>query len=410
MSDFEINLTRGVGEHVRLGVGGGFVKEARGGEAASVRHVGHPVAACAAFEYRLAALRAGGFRIELPEPPSWGDAACMVLEDPDEPVGYQVLAEAMRAVGDPRAIAIEAAASASPGGTDRVALFGPIEEAAQALRGTFAYEGHAGLVRRAWLADADEVGLADGLMPPLRAADPRALGFDPKAQPLASHTLAVHALRRLLLDPAGVFVSEVRLEVTERLEPFVAALVELGRADAVTHLTLLAAPGAPLGLSLPRLTALACPAARLEQCLREPAPALTSLVVATSTLDAPRVLAELPHERLATVRYFGLRGEPINLAGCAACIESPLLPQLDSLDLGVASPMPASCYELIASRRAELAHLSRLVLPGEGLGPEIRSTFADWPNVVWASRTRAELADLDRQVLAGAGFGGLRFM
>jgi len=201
----------------------------------------------------------------------------------------------------------------SPPGLDQ------LEAAARALPGTFSYQPRASFVRLARVADADEVGLSDGLMPPLLAADPAALGFNPRVERLAPHALAVHALRRLLLDPLGRFVAELHLEVCARLAPLVEVLNELASASAVTELTLQAHPEQPLGRSFPCLRTLRCHASLVQRSLAQPMASLSSLVVGARGREVEEVLATLGPDRLPSLTHLRLVGGPLDTEGADAC-------------------------------------------------------------------------------------------
>lgn len=149
MSPFEVTLRRPAdGQTRRLWLRGTEVGEGPLAGPGRTWDTGHPVAACAAFERRLGEARDRGFVLELPEQPPWAEAARLVQAEPDEPAALQLLAEALATVP-------------LPPGLDQ------LEAAARALPGTFSYQPRASFVRLARVADADEVGLSDGLMPPL---------------------------------------------------------------------------------------------------------------------------------------------------------------------------------------------------------------------------------------------------
>jgi hypothetical protein len=344
---------------------------------------GNPVAACAAFERRLRDARGRGFVIQLPEEPPWADALRLVQAEPDEPAAALLLAEAMGTAGPfPTSLELDP--------EERLARFGQLEAAARALPGTLAYWPRAHFIRLAQVADADAVGLADGLMPPLRAVDPAVLGFDPRLEPLAPHALAVHALRRLLLHPVGRFVAELHLEVCARLEPLVEVLHELSSAGAVTRLTLEARPERPLARALPGLQRLRCPASLVERCLAEPLVSLSSLVVGVRGGAHEGALCVLGPERLPSLEHLCLVGGPLNVGGAEASARLAVrFPRLRTFELALGgptpTPTPSPSLERLATARAELGRIEELILPAAGVSAADRARFADWPNVRWSS-------------------------
>jgi hypothetical protein len=250
-STFELRVVdAGRRRQVALRISGGRFEEIGDDSRSAERHdYGNAIVAIAAFEHRLSCLLASGYSTVAPASSPYADVEALIEEEPDEPEGDLLLAEALRAIGDPRGELIEVMVARlredSPALRERedellrihgARLFGALEELVHAIHGTFRFERSFGFAREAWVADADLVALADVFEPPLLRADPRDLGFDPRTSRLAPHTYAAHALRRLLVHPAGRFLKRLRLEVNASLEPLVRLASEHGRIMAITHL------------------------------------------------------------------------------------------------------------------------------------------------------------------------------
>ncbi|AUX31634.1 MULTISPECIES: hypothetical protein [Sorangium] len=380
------------------------------------------IVAVSAFEHRLAELMAAGFRYAWPPPSPHEDIEALIDDEPDEPAGYLLLAESLRASADARGELIEIAAARleadSPELSEREGklllahgdrLFGALDDVQRALPGTFTYERFLGFVREACVADADAVALADVFEPALLQVDPRELGFDPRVERPAPHTYAVHALRRLLHHPAGRFLRRLRMEIREEVEPILPLLVEHGRVDRVSHLTVTSRGGRALGALFPDLLALACYARALDRWLAAPLPRLLRLTLRWEPAALASVLAALDSTRLPSLQHLALWNTPLDAKSTGLVLDHPVIAQLTSLDLWSQIAPQRGMYETLLARRGELHHLKRLVLALHGAPAELVARFADWPAVVWADRSRAGLEEADREAIAGFPLGGFIF-
>ncbi|XXT23491.1 hypothetical protein WME94_18305 [Sorangium sp. So ce429] len=380
------------------------------------------IVAVTVFEHCLTKLMSAGFHHVSPPPSPHEDIEALIEDEPDEPAGYLLLAESLRACTDARGELIEIAAARleedSPDLNEREEkllmahgdrLFGALDDVRRALPGTFSYERFLGFVREACVADADAVALADVFEPPLLQVDPRELGFDPRMERPAPHTYAVHALRRLLHHPAGRFLRRLRMEVREEIEPILPLLVEHGRVDRVSHLTAISRGGRALGACFPELLALACYAKAVDRWLAAPLPRLLRLTLRWEPAGLASVLAALDSIRLPSLQHLALWDAPLDAKSTALVLDHPLITQLTSLDLWSQIAPQRGMYEAVLARRGALHHLERLVLAIHGAPAELVARFADWSAVVWADRSRAGLEEADREAVAGFPLGGFLF-
>ncbi|WP_437491133.1 hypothetical protein WME75_15035 [Sorangium sp. So ce1014] len=370
----------------------------------------------------MAKLVADGFRnVSLPPSPH-EDIEALIDDEPDEPAGYLLLAESLRASADARGELIEIAAARLEGDSPELnerekklllahgdRLFGALDDVRRTLPGTFSYERFLGFVREACVADADAVALADVFEPPLLQVDPRELGFDPRVERPAPHTYAVHALRRLLHHPAGRFLRRLRMEIREEIEPILPVLVEHDRVNRVSHLTVTSRGGRALGACFPELLSLACYARALDRWLAAPLPRLERLTLRWEPAGLSAVLAALDSTRLPSLQHLALWDAPLDAKSAALVLEHPVIAQLTSLDLWSQIAPQRGIYEAVLARRGELDHLKRLVLAIHGAPAELVARFADWSAVVWADRSRAGLEEVDRDAIAGFPLGGFIF-
>lgn len=376
--------------------------------------------AVAVFEHHMAKLLAAGFCHVSPPPSPFEDVESLIDEEPEEPAGYLLLAELLKASGDPRAELIEISAARLKADTPELRnreegllrahdLFGALDDVRDALPATFWYEQALGFVREAAIADADAVALADEFEPPLLRTDRHKLGFDPRIERPASHTYAVHALRRLLHHPAGRFIRRLRLEINAEIEPILPLLVEHGRVDRVTHLTVASRAARALGPSFPALLSLACYARSLDPCTAVPLSHLVRLTVRWEATSLSSVLAALQPTRLPALQHLSLWDAPLDARSTAMLLDEPLMKQLKGLDLWSQVAPQRGMYEALLEKRGELAHLQRLVLAPHGAPADLVAQFADWPAVVWADRRREGLDEADREAIAGFPLGGFLF-
>ncbi|WP_437293156.1 hypothetical protein [Sorangium sp. So ce426] len=424
--EFEFNLVEpSTSQHATLRIlGHTFGQSLAGGGIHETKHnvYDSAIAAVTVFEHHVTKLLASGFRHPLTPPSSYTDVESLIDDEPEEPTGYLLLAELLRASGDPRGELIEIEAARLRADTPDLRkredellrahggrLFGALEDVQHALPGTFSYEHFLGFVREATVADADAVALADGFESLLLRADPRDLGFDPRVEPPAPHTYAIHALRRLLHHPAGRFIRRLRIEVHAELDPFVSFLMEHGRIDRVSHLSVTSRAGGALGPSLPGLLALACYARALGGLTASPLPQLERVTVRWEAAGLSSVLAALSPDRLPALQHLALWDAPLDAKSTSALLDEPILAQIGSLDLWSQITPRRGMYEALLARRRDLAHLERLVLARHGAPADLVAQFADWPAVIWTDRTRAGLEEADREAIAGFPLGGVLF-
>lgn len=374
------------------------------------------------FEHHVTKLLTSGFCHAPPSPSPYEDVESLIDEELDEPAGYLLLAELLRASGDLRAELIEISCARLKADTPELRkreedllrahearLFGALDDVRDALPGTFSYERALGFVREASIADADATALADGFEPPLLRAGPDALGFDPRAERPAPHTYAVHALRRLLRHPAGRFLRGLRLEINAELDPFLPLLMERDRIDRVSHLTVASQAVRALGPLFPRLRSLACYARSLDPCTAVPLPQLERVTVRWEAATLSSVLAALSPTRLPALQHLSLWDAPLDARSTAALLDAPIITQLKSVDLWSQVAPRRGMYEALLEKRRELAHLQRLVLPLHGAPADLVAQFTDWQAIVWADRSRASLEEADREAIAGFPLRGFLF-
>ncbi|WP_437737076.1 hypothetical protein [Sorangium sp. So ce1335] len=423
---FELGLCQpGSARHAELRILGNVFEQSTGdvgSQETKRRTYASAIVAVAAFEHCLAKLMTAGFRYASPPRSPYEDIEELIDDEPDEPAGYLLLAESLRACADPRGELIEIAATRieadSPELNEReekllqahgARLFGALDDVRRALPGTFSYERFLGFVRDACVADADAAALADVFEPPLLQVDPRELGFDPRVERPAPHTYAVHALRRLLCHPAGRFLRRLRMEIREEIEPILSFLVEHGRVDRVSHLAVTSRAGRALGACFPELHALACYARGLDRWLAAPLPRLLHLTVRWEPATLSSVLAALDATRLPSLQHVALWDTPLDAKSTALVLDHPVIARLTRLDLWSQIAPQRGMYEAVLLRRRELQHLERLVLALHGAPAELVARFADWPAVVWADRSRSGLEEADREAIAGFPLGGFFF-
>ncbi|WP_437900112.1 hypothetical protein [Sorangium sp. So ce124] len=213
----------------------------------------------------------------------------------------------------------------------------------------------------------------------------------------------------MLHHPAGRFIRRLRIEVHAELEPFLSLLMEHGRIDRVSHLTVTSRAGGAHGPSLPELRALACYARSLGGWTAAPLLQLERVTVRWEAAQLSSVLAALSPDQLPALQHLALWDAPLDAKSTSAMLDEPIMAQLESLDLWSQITPQRGMYEALLTRRRDLAHLQRLVVPRHGAPADLVAQLADWPAVIWTDRSRAGLEEVDREAIAGFPLGGFLF-